>query len=132
MSPSGDVVCSGGVCASLGLCIGGAGAAPSSTLTTAVHLDHSGDAITVTTDDPAATFRIDLRMSGTALEGTTIGQFRDGAVQASVTARDGRSAAATTAALMPASVAGKIDGQVSIGGGWGAKKTPTSAPRARG
>jgi hypothetical protein len=44
------------------------------------------------------------------------GQFRDGAVQASVSARDGRSAATTTAAVMSGSVTGKIDGRVSIGG----------------
>jgi hypothetical protein len=116
MSSAADTVCTGGLCTGLSLCVGTAGAALPPALATPVHLDHSGDTVTVTTDDPAATFRIDLRMSGMALQGTAIGQFRDGAVQASVTARDGRSAATTTAALMPASVAGKIDGQVSIGG----------------
>jgi hypothetical protein len=116
MSPAADPVCTGGICTTLSLCFGAVNAASPTALTTPVHLDRSGDAVTVTTDDSAATFRIDLRMSGTALEGTTIGQFRDGAVQAAVTARDGRSAATTTAALMPASIAGKIDGQVSIGG----------------
>ena len=102
MSQSSDGVCTGG---------------PSlSTLTTLVRLDRSGDAVTVSTEDPAATFRIDLHMSGTALDGTVAGQFRDGAVQASVSAREGRSAATTTAAVMSGSVTGKIDGRVSIGG----------------
>ena len=87
-----------------------------STLTTLVRLDRSGDAVTVSTEDPAATFRIDLHMSGTALDGTVAGQFRDGAVQATVSAREGRSAATTTAAVMSGSVTGKIDGRVSIGG----------------
>ena len=98
------------------LCVGPAGAPSLSSLTALVRLDRLGDAVTVSAEDPTATFRIDLHMAGTALDGTTVGQFRDGAVQASVTARDGHSAATTTAAVMSGSVAGKIDGRVSIGG----------------
>jgi hypothetical protein len=116
MSQSGDGVCTGGICTGLTLCVGPVGGPSLATLTTLVRLDRSGDVVTVSTEDPAATFRIDLHMSGTALDGTVAGQFRDGAVQASVSARDGRSAATTTAAVMSGSVTGKIDGRVSIGG----------------
>ena len=113
MSQQGDPVCNGGFCTSVGLCIGMS--PPVRTLATVVSLDRSGDAVTIRPQDPSATFRLDLRIAGTALAGTASGQFRDGALQISV-AGPGQSPGVATGTMLAGSVAGRIDGQVSIGG----------------
>jgi hypothetical protein len=87
-----------------------------STVTTVIRLDRSGDDVTIRSEDPAATFRIDLRIAGTALGGTASGQFRDGTLQVSVAPGGGQTAAVTTGSTLAGSATGRIDGQVSIGG----------------
>ena len=115
MSQQGDPVCNGGFCTSVGLCIAFGALPPVRTLATVVSLDRSGDAVTIRPQDPSATFRLDLSIDGTALTGTASGQFRDGALQISV-AGAGQSAGVASGTLLAGSVAGRIDGQVSIGG----------------
>jgi hypothetical protein len=116
MSKQGDPICNGGFCTSVGLCIALGAPPPVSTLATVVSLDRSGDAVTIRPQDPSATFRLDLSIAGTALAGTASGQFRDGALQISVAPGAGQSAGVATGTMLAGSVAGRIDGQVSIGG----------------
>jgi hypothetical protein len=59
---------------------------------------------------------MDLRTAGSALGGTASGQFRDGPQQVVVASGEGQAAALATGTMLTASIAGKIDGQVSIGG----------------
>jgi hypothetical protein len=115
LSKQGEPVCNGGFCTSVGLCIAFGEPPPTSTLATVVSLERSGDAVTIRPQDPSATFRLDLSIAGTALAGTASGQFRDGALQISV-AGAGQSAGVATGTMLAGSVAGRIDGQVSIGG----------------
>jgi len=51
-----------------------------------------------------------------ALSGTASGQLRDGNVQLSIVSAQGQAGAGVTGTVLAASVAGKIDGQVGIGG----------------
>jgi hypothetical protein len=116
MSSSGDPICNNGICFSAGLCIN-VGEPPSMrAVTTAVHLERSGDTISIRPEDPSASFRMELHVEANALSGTASGQFRDGNVQLSVVSGQGQSAAAVTGTVQAASVAGKIDGQVGLGG----------------
>ena len=116
MSQTGDPVCTAAGCFATSVCVGNSDASTVRTLTGAVRLERIGDAVTIRPDDPSSTFRLDLQITGTALGGSASGQFRDGGLQLSVEPRAGAQAAAATGTVMSASVAGKIDGQVSIGG----------------
>lgn len=115
-SSGGDPVCNAaGICTSISLCSGTPGPSSVSTFTTAVHLDRSGDAVTIRPEDSSATLRIDLRIAGSAAAGTVSGQFRDGAHQVSVAGGAGQPAA-LTGTVFDVGVAGRIDGQVETDG----------------
>jgi hypothetical protein len=114
MSQSGEPVCNGSICTSISVCGGGDGPPAVMTFTTVVRLDRTGDVITIRPEDSAATLRMDLRITATELAGTATGQFRDGALQVSVSG-GGKPDGAATGTLL-GSVSGRIDGQVSIGG----------------
>jgi hypothetical protein len=116
MSQSGDPVCTAAGCFATSLCFGNSAASTVRTVTGAARLERAGDAITIRPDDPSSTFRLDLQITGTALTGTASGQFRDNGQQLSVEPRSGAEVAAATGTVMSASVAGKIDGEVSSGG----------------
>jgi len=116
MSQSGDPVCTGGGCTAFSICIGDGGAFPARTLSTVVRLDRAGDSVSIRAEDPSATIRLDLQLTGSALGGTALGQFRDGAQQVVVAPSAGQQAAVATGIVMTASVAGRIQGQMSVGG----------------
>jgi hypothetical protein len=120
MSSSGEPVCNNGLCVSVSLCGGGTGAPPSvRALTTVVRLDRSGDAITIHPEDTSASFRMDLRIAANTVSGTASGQFRDPTLQLSLViaaGQPGQPAAVATGTVLTTSVAGKIDGQVGVGG----------------
>jgi len=59
---------------------------------------------------------MELRLETNALSGTASGQLRDGNVQLSIVSAQGQAGAGVTGTVLAASVAGKIDGQVGIGG----------------
>ncbi len=116
MAQSGEQICNGSICASTSLCIGPGGPPAVRTLTTAVRLERSGDAVSVRPEDSSATFRLDLNIVGRAVGGVASGEFRNGTVHMSVgSGRGGQAAAAVVGNMLSASVAGTIDGQVSIG-----------------
>ena len=114
MSQYGECPDSSVICLTVSLC-GGAGGPSASTATTVVRLDRSGDAVTIRPEDPSATFRLDLHVAGSVLTGTASGEFREGALGVAVT-HGGTSAAVATGTVLTASVAGKLDGDLSIGG----------------
>jgi hypothetical protein len=117
MSQSGEPVCNGGICSSLSLCSGVGGPPSVRTVTTVVRLDRSGNAVTIRPEDASSTFRLDLNVSGRAVDGTASGELRSGTAQMSVgSGQGGQTAAVAAGTMLPASVAGTIDGQVSIGG----------------
>jgi hypothetical protein len=118
MSSSGEPVCNNGFCLSGGVCAGSA-TSTVRTLTTAVRLDRSGDAITVRAEDVSASFRMDLSIAANTVTGTMSGEFRDAAHQLSLTIKSGQpsqAAAVATGTVLATSVAGKIDGQLGIAG----------------
>jgi hypothetical protein len=116
MSQHGDAQCPDGtsVCMTISLC-GGVGGPSASTVATVVRLDRSGDAVTIRPEGPSATFRLDLHVAGSVLTGTASGEFREGALRVAV-APGGTSVAVATGTVLTASVAGKLDGNLSIGG----------------
>jgi hypothetical protein len=115
MSRTGVPDCSSGLCVSVTVC-SGLGVPPSiGTLTAMVRLERSGNTITIRPEDATATFRFDLTITGTVLDGTVSGQLRSGTLLASVASGGGQAPAVATGTLLAESVAGKIDGQVSIG-----------------
>ena len=114
MSQHGECPDGTSICMTISLCVG-AGGPSASTVTTVVRLDRSGDAVTIRPEDPSATFRLDLHVTGSDVAGTASGEFRDGALRVAV-ASGGKSAAAATGTVLTASVAGKLDGDLSIGG----------------
>jgi len=115
MSFSGEPICTGGFCRSISVC-GGVGSAPSiNTFSTPVRLDRTGDAVTIHPEDPSATLRLDLRITGSDAAGTVSGNFRDGAHQIAVTSAGGQPAA-MTGTVLEAAVAGRIEGQVETDG----------------
>jgi hypothetical protein len=83
---------------------------------TPVQLDHSGNTITVTPDDPAATFRMQLQMTGASLLGTASGQFQSSATTVTVTGPSGNASATAIGIVGPSSVSGALTGTVSVAG----------------
>ena len=118
MSEHGDPVCAEGnpsVCVTFSFC-GGAGAPPTpAKAATVVHLERSDDAVDIRPEDPSATFRLGLQVTGKTLAGTASGEFRAGALSVFV-GPGGNPSAVATGTVLTTSVTGKIDGQVSIGG----------------
>ena len=132
MSTSGD----SGFSACVSLTIGGEAppAFASVSVPTPVQLDHSGDTITVTPDDPAATFRMQLQEIGPGLSGTASGKFQSGATTITVSGTSpNASAAATGVIVIGASGAiGRLNGTVSVLPGLGCTNNAhgwTLAPR---
>ena len=116
MSSIGDPICTNGVCLSAGLCSRVGDPPTLRPVTAAVRLDRSGDAISIRPEDASSSFRMELRLETNALSGTASGQLRDGNVQLSIVSAQGQAGAGVTGTVLAASVAGKIDGQVGIGG----------------
>jgi hypothetical protein len=97
-----------------------------------VQLDHSGSTITVTPDDSAATFRMQLQQTGATLLGTAFGQFQDSAATVRVSGSSPNDSAAAIATVGPSSVSGGLTGSVSFDPGMGCTNnghTWTLAPR---
>ena len=118
MSTFGEPICTNGVCIAGGACAGQADQPAVRALTTVIRLDRSGDALTVRPEDSSASFRMNLQIAANALTGTAAGQFRDPTLQLSLAiaaGHPGQSAAVATGNVMTTSVAGKIDGQISVG-----------------
>jgi hypothetical protein len=120
MSSSGEPVCNNGICASVSLCGGLSGAAPSvRALTAVVRLDRSEDAITIRPADGSASFRMELRIVSTVVSGIASGEIRDPTLQVSLrigSGQPGQSAAVATGTVMTTSIVGKLDGQLGVGG----------------
>lgn len=84
---------------------------------TSVQVNHSGNTIIITPDDPAATFRMQLQLAGSTLSGTASGQFQSSATTVTVTGTlPNASAAATGIVVGPSSVSGGLNGTVSVQG----------------
>ena len=84
---------------------------------TPVHLERTGNSATIAPDDPSATFRMQLQLSGATLSGTASGQYRSSATTVTV---NGPLSAPTGPALAtgivgPSSITGALDGSVSVG-----------------
>jgi hypothetical protein len=68
-------------------CVSGHGQPPSFaavSVPTPVQVNHIGNTIDITPDDPAATFRMQLQMSGANLSGTAAGRFQSSATTVTV------------------------------------------------
>jgi len=116
MSERGEPTCNNGICVSVSLCAGAPGPTPASGVTTVVRVERSGDSIEIRPEDATASFRMQLRIAANTVSGTASGQFRDSNLQLSLVIGAGQAPAVATGILLTASVAGKLDGQVSIGG----------------
>jgi hypothetical protein len=79
---------------------------------TAAQVERTGDSITVRPDDPAATFRMDLQISGATVSGTASGQYRSAATVIAVGGSSG--AAVVTGILGPSFMSGALTGSVSV------------------
>jgi hypothetical protein len=99
---------------------------------TPVQLDHGGDTITVTPDDPAATFRMQLKEAGAGLSGTASGKFQSGATTVTVSGTSPNASAAATGVVGPSGALGRLNGSVSVNPGLGCTNNAhgwTLAPR---
>ena len=77
---------------------------------TPVQVNHDGNTVTITPDDPAATFRMHLQVTGATLSGTASGEFQSSATTVTVAgASSNGSAAATGSVIEPSTVSGVID-----------------------
>jgi hypothetical protein len=104
----------GGSCFSIG---DGSGSGVTGVIApTAVQVERSGDAVTVRPDDPSATFRMQLQLSGAALTGTASGQYRSSATNVTVGGASLGSAASAVGAVAPSSASGALYGTVSVEG----------------
>jgi len=84
---------------------------------TPVQVNHSGNTIMITPDDPAATFRMQLLLAGATLSGTASGQFQSSGTMVTVTgASPNVSAAASGIVVGPSNVSGGLNGTVSVQG----------------
>jgi hypothetical protein len=85
---------------------------------TPVQVVHTGDNVTITPDDPSATFRMQLQASGASLSGTAAGQYGSGASTLAVTgaSADGKAfAAGVVDSAGPYTVSGSITGTLTVG-----------------
>jgi hypothetical protein len=83
---------------------------------TPVQVNHDGNTITITPDDPAATFRMQLQLAGASLSGTASGKFQSSATTVTVTGATSAAAVATGIVVGPSNVSGVINGTVSVQG----------------
>ena len=80
-----------------------------------VHVERNGSSVTITPDDPAATFRMQLQLAGGTLSGTASGQYRSGTMPIAVSGRSSDTGAVVAGIVGTASVTGALDGTVSDG-----------------
>lgn len=83
---------------------------------TSVQVNHSGNTITVTPDDPTATFRMQLQVVGSALSGTASGKFQSSATTVTVSGASSDGSATATGIVAGAIASGGISGSVSVQG----------------
>lgn len=84
---------------------------------TSVHVNQSGPTITVTPDDPAATFRMQLQLTGSTLSGAASGQYQSGGSTIAVSGASSGGAAIATGVVGsfgPYVVSGMLTGTVSV------------------
>jgi hypothetical protein len=85
---------------------------------TPVQVNHTGNAIAITPDDPAATFRMQLQVAGAGVTGTASGQYRStGTTIGTTISVAGPGAGGTAAAagtVGPETASGFITGTVSV------------------
>jgi len=86
---------------------------------TPVQVSRIGDTITITPDDPSATFRMQLQQAGASLSGTAAGQFQSASTVVTVSGRSPGTAAAATGIVVPVGppvASGGIDGMITVQG----------------
>jgi len=81
---------------------------------TPVHLDRVGNSVTISPDDPSATFRMQLQIAGATLSGTASGQYRISAMPIAVTGRSSDTPAAVTGTIGSVFASGALEGTVSV------------------
>jgi len=82
---------------------------------TPVHVERAGNSVTITPDDPSATFRMDLQIAGGNLAGTASGQYGSNATTMAVTGRTG-TPAAVIGTIGPDFTSGALEGTISVAG----------------
>jgi hypothetical protein len=80
---------------------------------TPVHVERAGNSVTISPDDPSATFRMQLQIAGATLAGSASGQYRSSATL-TVTGRSSDTPAAVTGTVGLASASGALEGTVSV------------------
>jgi hypothetical protein len=83
---------------------------------TPVHVERVGNGVTISPDDPSATFRMQLQIAGAALSGTASGQYRSSATPITVTGRSSDAPAAVTGTIGANSASGALEGTVGLDG----------------
>ena len=79
-----------------------------------VQVERVGNNVTITPDDPSATFRMQLQIAGAALSGTASGQYRSSATPITVTGRSSDAPAAVSGTIGVNSAAGALEGTVGV------------------
>lgn len=114
MSVTGDPICTGDGCAAVIPC-GTPGALVSVSLPIEVRAERIGDEILILPVEPAATFRMNLRVSGIAVSGTASGEVSSGKMV--VTGAMPQSAAVVTGIAVPAGprvATGTLEGVITL------------------
>lgn len=119
MATTGKPICAGGFCTSSSLCASTGNVQPVSiSEVIKVRAERTGDDFVIRPVDSSATFRINLKIDGTAVGGTASGEFRSG--QWVVAIGDGTSqSAATVTGIVgraPIFVLGALDGGIMMNG----------------
>jgi hypothetical protein len=96
-------------------CVGAPGV-DTGALATNIQLQHIGNTVTIQPDDPTATFRMDLQMSGATLSGTASGQFLVSGRVVAIAGLKGDPAAAAVGTASSSGAAGNLNGNVSVSG----------------
>ena len=81
---------------------------------TPAHVERAGTSVTITPDDPSATFRMQLQIASANLSGTASGQYRSSATPIAVVGRAAGTPAAATGTIGPVSASGVLEGAVSV------------------
>jgi hypothetical protein len=119
MSETGDPICTGAGCVAVSLCASTGGVQPIAvSVPIQVRAERTGDVVAIYPVEASATFRMNLRISGIALSGTTSGQFRSGALVVAIDGGRPQSVAMVTgiAAPGPRFASGTLDGAIMMGG----------------
>jgi hypothetical protein len=80
---------------------------------TPVRVERAGNSVTITPDDPSATFRMDLQLAGANLAGTASGQYGGSVAPIAVTGRSG-TPAAVIGTIGSAFTGGALEGTISV------------------